>query len=79
LDLSYKRAKSIFKYIFNTKKFRYKNQKRILPLTKVSGRSYLSEKIKGRNLASGISQKEFCKKYNCKKAQRVIIKFNLED
>ena len=78
LDLSFNRAKSIFKYIFDTRKFRYKHQKRVLRLTKVSGGSYLSEKIKGRNLATGLSRKEFCRKYNCKKAQRVIIKFNLE-
>lgn len=79
LDLSYYRAKSIFKYIFDTKKMKYNYQKRLLPLVKVTGRSFLAEGVQGRGLASGISKKEYCKRFNCKKAQKVIIKFNLKD
>jgi hypothetical protein len=79
MDLSYNRAKSIFNHIFDKRKMEYKYQKKLLPLVKVSGRSFLSEDIKGRDLASGISQKEFCNQYDCKKAQRVIIKFNLKN
>lgn len=79
LDLSFKRAKSIFKYMTNTKKMKFKHQKKILPLVKVTGRSFLVEGVKGRDVASGISTREYCKKYNCKKSQKVIIRFNLKD
>ena len=79
LDLSFNRAKSIFNHIFDTKKMKYKFQKRIRPLVKVTGRSFLAEGTQGRNIASGLGQKQYCQKYDCKKSQRVIIKFNLKD
>ena len=78
LDLSYYRAKSIFSYAFSKDKMRFPYQKKMLPIVKVTGRSFLAESIKGRDIASGISQKEFCSKYDCKKAQKVIIKFNMD-
>ena len=40
LDLSFQRAKSIFTYIFNTDKMKYQYQKRLLPIVKVTGRSF---------------------------------------
>lgn len=78
LDLSYYRARSIFSHIFDTKKMTYTHQKDLLPLVKVTGRSFLAEKIPGRDVASGGSQKEFCSVHDCKKAQRVIIRFELD-
>ncbi len=79
LDLSFKRAKSIFNYIFDINKMTYKYQKHIRPMVKVTGRSFLAEGAQGRNIASSLKQKEYCKKFNCKKSQRVIIKFNLKN
>lgn len=79
LDLSYRRAKSIFNYIFDTGKMKYTYQKKMLPLVKVTGRSFLAEGAKGRGLAGNISRREYCKKYDCYKSQKVIIKFNLKD
>lgn len=79
LDLSYKRAKSIFDYIFDTEKMTYRHQKKLLPLVKVTGRSFLSKGIQGKDLDTGMSRKKYCAKYNCKKEQRVIIKFNLSN
>ncbi len=78
LDLSYYRARSIFDHIFDTRKMKYKFQKVLLPKVKVTGRSYLADGSE-RDIASGMSQREYCKKYDCKKAQRVIIRFNLEN
>lgn len=78
LDLSYERAKSIFDYVFDTQQMKYPHQKKLLPLVKVTGRSFLAEGVKGRNLASGISKEEYCSRFDCKKAQKVIIKFNLK-
>jgi DNA repair exonuclease SbcCD ATPase subunit len=78
LDLSFNRAKSIFKYIFDTNKLKYKEQKNLLPLVKVTGRSFLAEGIEGKGIKEGIDSKTFCKKFDCKKAQKVIIKFNLK-
>lgn len=79
LDLSYKRAKSIFKYIFDTKKMKFSYQRNLLSRVKVTGRSFLAEEIKGRSIASGLRRREYCKKFDCKKSQRVIIKFNLKN
>ncbi len=79
LDLSYNRAKSIFSYIFDKKAMTYQHQKDLLPLVKVTGRSFLAEEVKGRDIASGIEVKDYCAKHNCSKSQKVIIRFNLKD
>jgi hypothetical protein len=79
LDLSYQRAKSIFSYVFDTNKMSFEHQRTLLPLVKVTGRSFLEEAKKQRGIAAGTSIKDFCKQYDCKKAQRVIIKINLKD
>lgn len=79
LDLSYNRAKSIFNYMFDKNQMSYQYQKDMLPLVKVTGRSFLAEEVKGRNIASGLNIKDYCAKYNCEKSQKVIIRFNLKD
>ncbi|MDZ4661166.1 MAG: hypothetical protein SGJ18_06050 [Pseudomonadota bacterium] len=79
LDLSYKRAKSIFNYMTDTSQVKYEYQKELLPLIKVTGRSFLAEGKKSNQPEGGFkNQEEFCKAYNCNDAQRVIIKFNLK-
>jgi chromosome segregation ATPase len=77
LDLSYNRARSIFNYVFDKNKMSFKHQKQLLPLVKVTGRSFLSND--DRTPASGGSAEEFCRKNDCAKLQRVIIKFQLKD
>lgn len=77
LDLSYYRARSIFDYIFDTNKIQYSNQKKLLPMVKVTGRSFLTEGEDQREVSS-MSHKEYCKKHDCKKSQRVVIKFNMD-
>jgi myosin heavy subunit len=79
LDLSYKRARAIFEHVFDTGKMNFKDQEKLLPLVKVSGRSFFADGEKSANVTSGMPQKDFCKKYDCQKSQKVIIKFNLED
>lgn len=79
MDLSFQRAKSIFDYIFNPKDMNYEYQQKIRPMVKVTGKSFLAEGAKGRDVESGITSQEYCKKFNCQKSQRVIIKFNLKD
>ncbi len=78
LDLSINRAKAIFDYIFDTRKMSYKHQKKLRSMVKVTGRGFFSGS-KNRMPAQEMSQKQFCKKFNCKKAQTVIIKFNLKE
>jgi chromosome segregation ATPase len=75
LDLSFNRAKSIFTYIFDTNKMQYNNQKRLLGIVKVSGRSFLAQD----NKTSGGDAADFCSAHDCKKEQKVVIKFNLKD
>lgn len=77
MDLSYYRARSIFDYIFDTSKMQYKHQKDILPMVKVTGRSFLAEGENAREVSS-MTNAEYCAKYDCKKSQRVMIKFNME-
>lgn len=80
LDLSYFRAKSIFNHVFDSQKVNFEHQDTLVKMVKVTGRSFLAEKTASdREVSSGMSEKEFCKVYNCKKAQRVVIKFNLQD
>ncbi|MFN8846791.1 MAG: microtubule-binding protein, partial [Bdellovibrionales bacterium] len=76
LDLSYQRARSIFQHIFDSERLTFQHQKDLLPLIKVTGRSFLAEKLPNiRNPSS----KNYCDQHDCKKAQRVIIKFSFDD
>jgi DNA repair exonuclease SbcCD ATPase subunit len=77
-NLSIERAKAVFKHIIDTRKLKYSQQNKITPLLKVSGRSYFSG-ANGRAPAKEMSRQEFCSKYDCKKEQRVIIKFELDN
>ena len=77
LDLSYQRAKSIFQYVFNQDKMEFNHQKEIRHLVKVSGKSFFEAAKISRDVASA-NAKDFCKKYDCKKSQRVLIKFNVD-
>jgi chromosome segregation ATPase len=77
LDLSYNRAKSIFGVIFDKNQMEFEHQKQLLPLVKVTGRSFFSNQD-ARGVANE-SHKSFCEKNDCAKLQRVIIKFNLKD
>ena len=79
MDLSYQRAKGVFEYVFDTNKMKFTHQKQLLPLVKVSGRSYLAaEQGMERGIAGG-KMDNFCKVNDCHKSQKVIIKFNLKD
>lgn len=77
LDLSYQRAKSIFSVIFDKNQMEFEHQKQLLPLVKVTGRSFFSNQD-SRGVANE-SGRSFCEKNDCAKLQRVIIKFNLKD
>lgn len=76
MDLSYRRANSIFGYILDEGNMRFEHQRELLSLMKVSGRSFLEVMtVQNRNVASAV---EFCKANDCKKAQRVIIRFSMD-
>jgi hypothetical protein len=80
MDLSYQRAKSIFEHVFDTSQMQFEHQRQLLPLVKVSGRSYLAtDKIPGRSTAALDQGADYCSVFDCKKSQRVIIKFNLKE
>jgi hypothetical protein len=53
----------------------YRNQQRLMGLVKVTGRSFLAQDS-GNKRGAGA---DFCKLNDCKKEQRVVIKFNLKD
>lgn len=76
MDLSYRRAKSIFDFVTDRSKMTFERQKDLLPLVKVSGRSYLSAE---RQIASSQGADGYCAQYNCKKHQIVVIRFTLRD
>jgi DNA repair exonuclease SbcCD ATPase subunit len=77
-NLSINRAKSVFNHIIDTKKLKFAQQRLITPLLKVSGRSYFSGAT-SRAPAGKMTRKVFCSKFDCKKEQRVIIKFELDN
>lgn len=75
MDLSYKRAKSIFNYILDEKEMNFNHRETLVPNLKVSGRSFLDLMKMDRNIAS---VDEYCKINDCKKTQRVIIRFSMD-
>ena len=76
MDLSYRRANSIFSYMIDNPNLQFKHQKELLSLMKVSGRSFLEVmKVQDRQVANAA---EFCRLNDCKKAQRVIIRFSMD-
>jgi len=80
MDLSYKRAKSIFEYAFDPKAMKYEHQNNLLSLTKVTGIGYL--RAQGADSSpkdSNLSDAEYCEKYDCTKSQKVLIKFNFKE
>jgi myosin heavy subunit len=74
LDLSYSRARSIFDHMFSKMTFQHKG--RLLPLVKVTGRSFLME---DKRALAGATLADYCSKNDCAKKQTVIIKFKLKD
>ena len=80
LDLSYYRARSIFDHIFDTSKMTYTHQNTMLPKVKVTGRSFLTSEVDPEEAAKKqkMSMKEYCERFDCKKQQRVIIRFDMD-
>ena len=76
MDLSYRRANSIFAHLLENKDGGFAHEKDLIALMKVSGRSFLEVmKVQNRGPASAA---EFCKQNDCKKAQRVIVRFSMD-
>ncbi len=74
MDLSYSRAKSIFDYMIDNQKNETPYNKNLMSLMKVSGRSFLEAS----NVKTNVSPSAFCKVNDCKKAQRVVIRFSMD-
>lgn len=76
MDLSYRRANSIFNYLVSNRNGEFEHQQDLMALMKVSGRSFLEVmKVQNRNPANAV---EFCKVNDCKKAQKVIVRFSMD-
>jgi myosin heavy subunit len=75
MDLSYKRAKSIFNYILDNNEMNFQYRDALVPNLKVSGRSFLDLMKQDRTIAS---VEDYCRKNDCKKSQRVIIRFSMD-
>lgn len=75
MDLSYRRAKSIFNYILDNREMNFQYRDELVPNLKVSGRSFLDLMKQDRSIAS---VQEYCQKNDCKKSQRVIIRFSMD-
>ncbi|MCK5196542.1 MAG: hypothetical protein KAQ71_22205, partial [Desulfobulbaceae bacterium] len=79
MDLSYRRARSIFMYILNKQNMQYQHQKDLMVYLKVTGRSYLGAAPLKELPKESINMDEFCSKYDCEKLQSAVIRFNLTD
>ncbi|NNF99037.1 MAG: hypothetical protein HKM93_06640 [Desulfobacteraceae bacterium] len=77
MNLSYRRAHSIFKYILNQQNIRYQHQKDLMLYLKVTGRSYLESTPLAELPDGEMEYEEFCEKYDCEKLQSAVIRFNL--
>lgn len=75
MDLSYKRANSIFSYVVSDKDMQFDHRRSLVPNLKVSGRSFLDLMKADRSISSA---QEYCQKNDCKKSQRVIIRFSMD-
>ena len=74
MDLSYSRAKSIFNYMIDNQKAQSPYNRNLMSLMKVSGRSFLE----AANVKTDVKPQDFCKVNDCKKAQRVVIRFSMD-
>jgi hypothetical protein len=81
LDLSYRRARGIFDFMFFTKNFNFEHKNSMLPLVKVSGTGYLSalEELKELPKDSRNEKLGFCGVYDCLVYQKVTLRFSLKD
>ena len=79
LRLSFGRANSIFKHVLNQGELSDADRNRLLPIMKVVGRGYLPDGAGADQIPSGMTEQQFCLKFNCKQAQKVVIKFNMKD
>ncbi len=81
LDLSYRRAKSIFDFTFLTHDLAFDHKNEMIPLIKVTGTGYLQamDDLVQLPEASQQKQKGFCGIYNCEVFQKVTLRFNLKD
>ena len=75
MDLSYKRANSIFGYILDNKDMNFEYRNALIPSLKVSGRSFLDLMKVDRSISSA---EDYCVVNDCKKSQRVIIRFSMD-
>lgn len=75
MDLSYKRANSIFGYILDNKDMNFEYRNSLIPSLKVSGRSFLDLMKADRSISSA---EDYCVVNDCKKSQRVIIRFSMD-
>lgn len=79
LKLSFGRANSIFSHVLNQNKLSREDREKLLSLMKVVGRGYLPEGATDKELGDGMTEAQFCAKFNCNKAQKVVVKFNMKD
>ncbi len=79
LKLSFGRANSIFKHVLNNETLSKSEREKLLPLMKVVGRGYLPDGKDGSDIPEGMDEEDFCKKFDCRKAQKVVVKFNMKD
>jgi len=75
MDLSYKRARSIFKYVFDKRKIEFPYQENLLKRAKVSSRSHLLHTKRTTPIRTDFRQ--YCKTQGCKIDQKVMLKFYL--
>jgi hypothetical protein len=79
MDLSYRRARSIFEYILDQRNMNFDHQKDLMLHLKVTGRSYLESAPMEKLPAESLEMKEFCQQYDCDKLQSAVIRFNLAE
>ncbi len=77
MDLSYRRANSIFNYLVE-ERGEFEHKQGLMSLMKVSGRSFLDVMKANGGGRMPTKASDFCKLNDCKRAQRVIVRFSMD-
>ncbi|MEZ4750045.1 MAG: hypothetical protein R3B54_05295 [Bdellovibrionota bacterium] len=77
MDLGYQRSRSIYRSIFDAKKTKFKNQKDLMKLIKVSRIDYLEAQPSLQNKQDSASS--LCQHYGCEDPKKIVLKAHFKE
>ncbi|MCB0404110.1 MAG: hypothetical protein KDD51_04940 [Bdellovibrionales bacterium] len=77
MDLGYQRSRSIYRSVFDTKKTKFKNQKDLMKLIKVSRIDYLEAQPSLQNKQETAAN--LCRHYGCEDPKKIVFKVHFKE